>query len=610
MLSKFEKYLKFIYPLILLLYPLRHIRVGAEWWDTGYNYANFTYMDRMDEMWLFSTYLGNAMGNFLQKLPFGNSMVGLNLYTGLFVSTLALLGYFFFVKMVKLPEWLVFAGEFLAVSLCWCPTALLYNYLTYLLMGIAYLLLYKALMDENGGTKYFVSAGVVLGINVYTRFSNLAQMALIVAVWAMAVIRKEKVGTVVKQTLWCVCGYLIGLAGMFGYIRVRYGAGVYVNAILRLLQMPAEASSYTMMSMVEYQIRNYIQNLLWLRYFAALAVAGLLVYAFFPKKVKWIAKIGYVGVYVLMLYYLRNQNMFNLKYSTKMSAFQWGVILLTITWIVGLIVIFGKKFSNRDKLLCGMNIILIVITPLGSNNHLYASINNLFLVAPFTLWMVWRFLKWMPEQIHFKKCPKAVETYPVKALILCVGVTILIQSTLFGWFYVFSEGDGGENLHTKIENSVILKGMLTSPDRAEAIASIAEYVNDNELKGREVILYGQIPSLSYYLEMPFAITAWPDLASYNYEIMKKDLEILSAHVDAKEKHAPVILLEIRQGTYLLDGEPGLKQLGIGEPAVATIAADPKLQLLDEFMKEYGYEKTFENTKFIMFQANAERREKQ
>jgi hypothetical protein len=67
----------------------------------------------------------------------------------------------------------------------------------------------------------------------------------------------------------------------------------------------------------------------------------------------------------------------------------------------------------------------------------------------------------------------------------------------------------------------------------------------------------------------------------------------------------VILLEIRQGTYLLDGEPGLKQLGIGEPAVETIAADPKLQLLDEFMKEYGYEKTFENTKFIMFQANAD-----
>ena len=609
MLSKFEKYLKFIYPLVLLLYPLRHLRVGAEWWDTGYNYANFTYMDRMDEMWLFSTYLGNAVGNFLQKLPFGDSMIGLNLYTGLFVSALALMGYFFFVKTVKLPAWLVFVGEFLAINLCWCPTALLYNYLTYLLLGVAYILLYKALMAEGNGTKYFVLAGVVLGINVYTRFSNLAQMALIVAVWAMAVIRREKFVAVVKQTLWCVVGYVAGLGGMFGYISIRYGAGAYVQAILRLLQMPAEASSYTMMSMVEYQIRNYIQNLLWLRYFAALMIVGLVVYALFPKKVKWIAKVGYVGAYALMLYYLRNQNMFNLKYSTKMSAFQWGVILLTVTWIVGLVVIFGKNFEHRDKLLCGMNIILIVITPLGSNNHLYASINNLFLVAPFTLWMMWRFIKWLPTQISLKKWSKIVDTYPVKALILCMGAAILIQSTLFGWFYVFSEGDGGENLHTNIENSVILKGMLTSPDRAEALATIAEYVNDNDLKGREVILYGQIPAMSYYLEMPFAITAWPDLASYNYEIMKADLEILSAHVDAKEKQAPVILLEIRQGTYLLDGEQGLQQLGVGEAAATVIAADPKLQLLDGFMEKYGYEKTFENTKFIMFQANAERRDK-
>lgn len=628
--KKITAYLSYIYPLILLLYPLRHIRVGAEWWDTGYNYANFRYMDRMDEMWMFSTYLGNVTGNLLQRLPFGDTMMGMNLYTGLFVSLLALAAYVFFVRCTDLPRGIVFLGEFLAISLCWCPTALLYNYLTYLLMGGGYVFLYKALLSEEKKSKiYFVTAGVLLGINVYTRFSNLAQMALIVAVWAMGIIRREQFLKVIYRTLWCVLGYVLGLGIVFGWIAHVYGAGTYVEAIARLLSMPAEASDYTIVSMVIYQFRNYLQNLIWLGYFAVFLLVGMVVYTLLFWGTRWLtgtsgtqgcqcganrlsrwikgmAETGYIAAMVLFFYYMRNQNMFNMKYSTKLSAFQWAVMLLTATWLTGLVVIFGKKFTIREKLLCGMNIIVIVITPLGSNNHLYASINNLFFVAPVTLWMLWRFWKWLPGELAGGR----IKTYPVKALLICMIFMIFLQSTLFGWFYVFSEGDGGENLHTGIENIDILEGMLTSPDRAEAISTIAAYVNEEGLKEYEVILYGQIPAMSYYLEMPFAITAWPDLRSYNYEIMEQDLAELAAQIDAGERQMPVILLEIRQGSYLLEGTEALVRLNVSERDRNIIAEDQKLLLLDTFMEKYDYIKTFENTKFIMFQADAERREQQ
>ena len=143
--AKLNKVLNVIFTLVLFLYPMRHILVGAEWSDTGYNYGNFTYMDKMDPMWMFSTYLGNALGSLFTHLPFGNTMIGLNVYTGLLVSILAIAGYWFFIKEVKLPGILVFIGEFLAISLCWCPTALLYNYLTYMFLGAGTVLLYYAL---------------------------------------------------------------------------------------------------------------------------------------------------------------------------------------------------------------------------------------------------------------------------------------------------------------------------------------------------------------------------------------------------------------------------------------------------------------------------------
>ncbi len=223
-----KKNLCWIYPLILLLYPLRHIRVGVEWWDTGYNYGNFTYMDRMDPMWLLSTYLGNALGRLFTLLPGGSTMLGLNVYTGLVVSLLALGGYFFFIRKAGLPRTVVFWGELLAVSFCWCPTALLYNYLTYLLMGAGVVLLYQALSGDSAKPcRYFVAAGVCLGLNVLVRFPNLAEMGLILAVWAMALIRRQKPGRTMLQTLQCLAGYLLGEGALPGSCCVMAPAPIY-----------------------------------------------------------------------------------------------------------------------------------------------------------------------------------------------------------------------------------------------------------------------------------------------------------------------------------------------------------------------------------------------
>ena len=642
-----------LYPMILLLYPLRHIRVGAEWWDTGYNYANFTYMDRVDPMWLFSTYLGNALGHLFTLLPGGSAMLGLNLYTALTVSLLALGGYYFFTRRVGLPRTLTFWGELLAISFCWCPTALLYNYLTYVLLGAAAVLLYEALSGKHQKScRFFVEAGVCLGINVFVRFSNLAQMALILAVWAMALIRRQKLGRTVKQTLQCLAGYLLGLGAGFGVIALQYGPLAYVQGIMRLLSMPSEASDYTIYSMVVQQLRNYLQNGIWLGYLALMAALGLLIYAPLPrrgKRVKYIlygacviwgvadllqgeitwksgAKlaglflvlglavydfrqwkrlkdIGYVACIFCGFYYLMLQNMFNLKYSTKLSAFQWGVCLLTATLAAGLVTIFRKKAGEQEKLLCGLGILVILITPLGSNNHLYASINNLFLVAPFTLWLLVRFLRWLPETVSWGEKKRAgLNWFPVKAMLACILLMITLQGVLFGWFYVFSEGDGGENLHTEIAGNTVLKGILTSPERAEAISSVSAYVEQEGLAGQEVILYGQIPAMSYYLQMPFAITAWPDLRSYQYEVMAAQLEELAGEIDRGVRDKPVLLLEKRQGSYLVGGSEALEALGVSPQNIREIAGDRKLGLLADWMDTYAYELTFENAKFLLFRA--------
>lgn len=591
---------KLLFPLILFFYPMRHIWFGVEWWDTGYNYGNFMYMDHMDTMWVFSTYLGNALGNLMTKLPFGGTMMGMNFYTGLTVSFLALMGYYFFTVKAKLPAWAAFAGEFLAVSLCWCPTALLYNYLTYLLFAAGVVSLYCALTEDK--RSLFVLAGIFLGINVFVRFPNLAQMALIVGVWAYGIICRTKIKKVAAQTGWCILGYGIGAGACLGFLAVRYGLDAYVDGITRLLSMPSGASDYTLYSMIYGQVTNYLENLKWLGILFVFVLVGVAVTSLLPSKSSRLRQVVSAALTAAGIIFLYNKRMFVKEYTSTRSVFHWAVFLLTATLVMGIITIFRKKASNQDKLQMGFCILIILITPLGSNNHLYSSINNLFLVAPASLWMLLRFLQWLPQEIAPGSSHIKLSLIPVKIMITGLLLMLAFQSLCFGYTYVFTESNGGENLHTKIENNDILKGMYTDPEHAEIIEEISIFVKEQGLQGQEVILYGQIPAVSYYLQMPFAITSWPDLRSYHISVMEKDLKRVEEEAAAGGRTLPLMILDKKFGLYLEGGRKALAEAGYTEAVITELEKDAKFQLLLDWAQKYHYKVWFENEKLVLLQA--------
>ena len=132
---------QYLFPAVLLLYPLLKITQGIELTDTCYGLINYRFFPDAGQEWTVATYLANVLGALLIRLPFGDSLVGMRFYTGLMVSGMALLAYFFLKG--KMPAWLAFAGEIAAVSLCWIPTTSLYNYLTFALFLAGTVFLYR-----------------------------------------------------------------------------------------------------------------------------------------------------------------------------------------------------------------------------------------------------------------------------------------------------------------------------------------------------------------------------------------------------------------------------------------------------------------------------------
>lgn len=628
-----------LFVVILALYPLRHVNWGLDLWDTGYNYANFVYMgtEHMDPMWLFSTYLSNAAGYLITKLPMAGSLTGMNFYTGIFVSVLALTGYWFCTKKLRMPSWLVFLGEMLAVSLCWCPTALLYNYMTYVLFLGSVILLFAGLTREKKGC--LIGAGVCLGANVLVRFSNLPQMAMILAVWAYDFIvwregRRSKSeqaysGGFWKRTLrhtgWCLLGYMAALFLLLGYIHIRYGIGEYIEGITRLFAMTDNASDYKAAAMIRGVIDSYTENLYWAARIGIIAAGGTALAALVfnvgtavigyvrEKKISktgvsesWdktayafgiflnaiIYAIGILLAGAMLVWLYRSGKFCSLEFYNYGSMLRPGILFLMLTMLIGVIRIFHPGSSREEKLISGMLILVILLTSIGSNNGVYPSLNNLFVAAPYALWESWRFIKNGREK---KIASVIINPFPVKCILAAFLLLCCFQFGGFGARFVFAEATGVQDISAAVENNEILKNVKMSQEKAKWMTELTAYVQENDLQGQEVILYGKVPALSYYLQMPSAFNPWSDLRSYSYEAMEEDVAELNGET-------PVIILENNYDIYLNGGKEALEAADVSEKEIAEIVAGSheKLQLLGEFMRENNYELAFRNEKFAVY----------
>lgn len=543
----------FILPLILLLYALMLINQGLTVTDTGYNYSNFMHFSTLDPMWKFSTFLSNALGAFFTLLPFGHTMLGLNFYTGLVKAGLAIMVYFFCIKSFQMNRILVFLAELMALGYCWCPTSVLYNYCTYFLFHLGAILLCLAVKKEQ--KRYFFFAGVSLGINVLVRLPNLAEMCLIAALWILFLFKRETLKTARRSTLLCVIGYAAGVLSMLMVIFLVYGPKQYVSGITQLLAMPSEAEGYSLLGMIRGDMDLYLYNVKWFVLAIPFFVVGIGLYCVKKEKAMLAKRMicAFLGCVMLLVFY--QKGMFRFTYYNYDSIYHVGIAFLMVAGLCGLYAMFfgGKDYDFR--MLGMVTGFIILITPLGSNNHLYSPMNNLFLVIPFVFECLRRW--WIAVK------NRVVEAVPI----LCAVFLVLAfaQGVLFGATFVFRDGISGEKRDSQVTDNAVLAGMWTNSENATKLNGLNQFLMDNALKGKNVILFDNVPAISFYMDLqPVLSTTWPDLDSFSAEKLREELQLVGKNMD--ENNKPLVI----SGT-IID------------------SSTMKRQMLFDFMEKYEYQ---------------------
>ena len=440
--------IKGICVVLLLLYPMINVMNGLSSGDTTYSPGNFLFHESMNGTWIVATYLANALGHLITCLPGGSTLLGMNIYTSLLVGATAVT--VFCVMSPKFGVAAVFMGEVIAIGLCWCPTTILYNYLTYFLMTAGVLLVYSAVapedikdLEKSSAAKKAISesakrqaepegddtgtrsgrgitknelmlaiAGFILGSNVITRLPNVTEAVFILVVWLAGFLKKDKFRRIAIQTLCCIAGYAIGFGIWFAVICIRFGTGAYGDMIHALFAMTDTAQDYKPLAMVEAFLSDYIYAAkwigLWCAAFAVCYVAGYLVRKFFVSKqaenkqpgvkadslseqgrepardnrfVIWVYTGFCFAVFALVIRICYGQGMFSFRYYEYGSMYFWAVLVLFATTVIcACEMIWG---DTHRRILALMILLIIYVTCLGSNNGLYPSVNNMFIVAPY-----------------------------------------------------------------------------------------------------------------------------------------------------------------------------------------------------------------------------------
>ena len=556
---------KFVFPVVLLLYPLIGLNLGLDITDTTYGLSNYEFLGSIDHMWALSTFLSNILGRVIMNLPFAGTMVGMSFYCSLIISLTALLPYYILQKWM--PGWMIFIGEFIAESLCWCPRVILYNYMTYLFFTLGTLLLLIGIFEWQRQDLFLALAGVCFGMSVMVRFPNVVEAAMILVLWFYGFITHGSFLETLKKTLICIAGYIAGLLIPFIGIVGIYGPTAYFEMIGSLFGMTEKASDYTAGGMISSIVSAYSKTASDMIIMLPCIAAGIIMFMLLPERYVPVKKLLYIAGLLVVVKFYFSRGVFTRNYHYYDSVFQAAMMFVIITLILCVIGSVGVlNGSKQEQTLAFAALLIVLITPLGSNNYTYPVINNLFVVAPISLWLLRRMMQ---------RAGEAHYNFAWQGMISMVIAVLMIQGVIFHFSFAFMDAvDGSKrDSYCSIPKTA---GMKTTSDNAQTLDELYAALKDEGLLQDKVLLFGGVPGLSYIFDMEPAIdTVWPDLDSYATSKFDGQLMELGTSGDT-----PAVIL--------------------GKDPAEYANIDEKYDILMDYIVNHDYNKVFENDRFMVF----------
>lgn len=380
------------------------------------------------------------------------------------------------------------------------PMSFYYDTLT---VALAVTGIWFILISRVGSWKWPLLAGVVMGVNVFSRVSNLAGIGYILFFFITAVWRGRRM---MFGAAWFLVGWLLGMGLTMILMAVLGHIPVFMQGMKELIDVADSSGDEATHGLVNLIM---VQFHVWWRVFKFACVAGVLLMSFLWLRRKplprWIgvslvSMIALAGLYVM---YRANP--------------------VTVAAAVGMAGCLAAFCNSReecmwDRAVAGLLMLLIV--PLGADGGIF---NNGTIAT------------WLALAAAMDYC---VNTRNVRirwlvpgfaaASALTVAYVLLIVFNVARRGVYFDDSSLGDNFA-----SVSGEIAYTSVQRKRVIDALVKELNHFVQPGDTLMVYGSAPMLNYLTHtQPWIGTSWPESTTRSY---------LSRHI-ADAKGHPVIAI--------------------------------------------------------------------
>lgn len=578
-------YIKLILIGMCIILPFIGINKGLDVTDTGYIINSYKFVYSNPDSINFAIIFTSMFGNIISKLL---TLINVPTYLGLRIvaSIASLCTCFIVVKFLKVyfDEKILIIGSIFTLLLARGHISILmYNNLSAFVGTIICIFLMKGIIYEKN--KYIFLSGILLGINIFIRISNLVQLVILFGIIYYGVQTKNirnmvrSIGIFLAGMLSSVITSVIFLVNIFGEKRLMSMVNIYSKEAMK------SKDSHSIFDSIKINFNQGINGVFWITLLFALSI--ILYYIFKNNKriIDNIRNIYFLFILIPLIFIvfkyigLDKVIVFNKIYKLFYSVYQPFSIAVAFFSILVLTNCFFTKGSSIDEnTILIIAFLLMIAMPIGSNQGFAILYQSFYIQAPLLACYIWRIIS--------KKNVNVKEIFQNSMIILiCVYLTLMLLCRNITYVY----RDNSINDKYSIKNDK-LRGIKTNKQRAndveEVINSIDKYVDSN----RKLITYGSIPLFSYLLDMsPFfdGFNGWIEMDQLSVESMKNSLE--------NTKEYPLIIIS-NVGTNNSIWPDNQTKIIMDE----IKKSDVKYELINNYICENNYERVFENDSFTVY----------
>ncbi len=491
-----NKWLPIALWVLIIVIRIPFLNQGIDYTDTGYNimkYKNVFYGGGISDIGMFYTCL---IGGFIYKiLPAYHLLVYRILHLVIQVAIMAIT-YNYFKKYVNRNVLLVFFLAFMTLL----GGEMIYSYypMSQLFLTIGVILLHKGLVENKSWDLFW--SGLVMGLSVFMRLTNVLYFAMFIGIIWYGIYKKSGTKNIVNNCFKAIFGAIVAFVITFalmslfmgfdevvdsfmGYVGVALGnSGTQIENFLGVY----EKSGHSPIAIIKTVGMHSIQSIIILAiFFVPMLIIGKLL-NLLPKKFN-IKKI-YTDIATVLIWCVCA-----VAFASKLSSINMYIMGLVAIVFSLYIAIAGRKKYPEYSMLCVINIVTSLCSVLGTDRGL----QRFFLTRMPQIVIIIISICVIPKLWKETKLDKFISANTTQnwirgfAVLLCI--TIFATGIFVSIPTVYYDSPREELTYQYDDEIPQLKGMRTAEKRAEMYNQYYEVMHREELKDKEVAMFGFFP---------------------------------------------------------------------------------------------------------------------